>query len=196
MAAAALCEHFGTTESWRSARQNGHEQQQGDDAEVLKEHDADDQPAVRRVELIPAPQLLEHDRGARQRDEEPDEETETPAGQRARKQEDEHDDRCGGGADLERAADEHLAPDATDLGERELQADGEEQQHDAHLRQHLDIVLRLDDADACRPGDRAGDDERDDRRDPDPAEDENEDQCDRVGQHQFGQGRVSGHASV
>ena len=110
--------------------------------------------------------------------------------------EDEQDDCRSGGADLQRAADEHLSPDATDLGERELQADGEEEQHDAHLRQHLDIVLRLDDADARGTGDGAGDDERDDRRDPDAAEDENEDQCDRVGQHQFGQGRVSGHASV
>ena len=99
-------------------------------------------------------------------------------------------------ADLERAADEHLPPDPADFGERELEADREEQQHDAHLGQHLDVVLRLDDADACRSGDGAGDDERDDRGDADAAQNEDEDQGDRVGQNQFGQGRVHGHASV
>ena len=93
-------------------------------------------------------------------------------------------------------ADEDLPPDPADFGERELEADREEQQHDAHLGQHLDIVLRLDDTDARRAGDRAGDDERDDRGDADAAQNEDEDQGDRVGQHQFGQGCVHGHASV
>ena len=97
---------------------------------------------------------------------------------------------------LERPPDEDLAPDAADFGEGELESDGEEQQHDPHLGQHLDVVLGLDDADARRPGDGASDDERDDRRDADAAENEDEDQGDRVGQYQFGQGRVRGHGSV
>ena len=80
--------------------------------------------------------------------------------------------------------------------EGKLEADGEEKQHDAHFGEHFDVILRLDDADARRPRDRAGDDERDDRRNADAAQDEDEDQGDRVRQHQFGQGSVHGHDSV
>ncbi len=97
---------------------------------------------------------------------------------------------------LQRAADQHLPPDSADLGKGELEADREEQQDDAHLRQHLDIVLCPDDADACWSGDGAGHDEGDDRWDPDAAQGEDEDQGDGVSQDQFGQGRVRGHASV
>ena len=61
--------------------------------------------------------------------------------------------------DLERAADEDLPPDAADFGQRELEADREQQQNDAHFRQHLDIVLGLDDPDSGRTRDGAGDDE-------------------------------------
>ena len=189
-------EHFGYYGEGRSARQDRDEQEQPDDAEVLEEHDAHDESPVWGVELIRRAQFLEHDSGARERNEEACEEAQAPGRHRAREREDEDEDRRRGCADLQRPADQHLPPDPADLGKRELEADREEQQHDAHLGQQLDIVLRLDDAHACRAGDRAGDDERDDRGDSDAAEDQDEDQCNRVGQHQFGQGRVRGHASV
>ena len=52
MAAAGLREHFGDDRERRAAREDRDEQQQDDDAEVLKEHDADDESSVGRVELI------------------------------------------------------------------------------------------------------------------------------------------------
>ncbi len=117
---------------------------------------------------------------------------------RGRTRNSQHEEENGrrGDADLERAPDEDLAPDPADFGEGELEPDGEEEQHDSHLGEHLDVILRLDDTDARWPGDRAGDDERDDRGDADAAQNEDEDQGDRVGQYQFGQGCVHGHDSV
>ena len=54
IAAAGLREHFRDDGERRAARQDRDEQQQDDDAEVLEEHDADDQASVRRIELISA----------------------------------------------------------------------------------------------------------------------------------------------
>ena len=104
----------------------------------------------------------------------------------AEKCNDERKDDDGRQRDLERAADEDLPPDAPDFGQRELEADREQQQNDAHFRQHLDIVLGLDDPDSGRTRDGAGDDEGHDRRNANPAQDEYEGQRDGVRQNQFG----------
>ena len=191
-----LGQHLRHDGQGRSARQDRDEQQQADDAEILKEHDADDEPSMWRVELIPGAQFLQHDGGARECDEEAGEEAQAPHRRGAAERQHEEEDSHGRRRNLESAADQHLPPDPADFGEGELEADREEQQHDAHLRQHLDIVLCPDDADACWSGDGAGHDEGDDRWDPDAAQGEDEDQGDGVSQDQFGQGRVRGHASV
>ena len=196
MAAAAFASTSGTTEGACTPRENRDEQEQGDDTKVLEEHHPDDESPVWRVELIERPQFLEHDGGARERHEDPGEDAQAPQRRRVREREDEDEDGHRRRADLQRPADQHLPPDPADLGERELEPDREEQQHDTDLGQHVDIVLRLDDTDTCRACHRAGHDERDDGRDSDAAEHEDEDQCDRIGQHQFGQGCVRGHASV
>ena len=63
---------------------------------------------------------------------------------------------------------------------------------------NVDLLLRLDDADAGRSGNHAGDDESDDRRHSDARQRQDEDQRDRVGRHQLGQQlkTMLGHCSV
>ncbi len=101
--ATGLREYFRDDGERRAARKDRDEQQQDDDAEVLKEHDADDQASVRRIELVSAPQFLEHDRRARERDKEACEETEAPHRGRTRNRQHEEENGHRGDADLERA---------------------------------------------------------------------------------------------
>ena len=167
------------------ARENRYEQQQPDDREVLIQQHADHQPAVRRIELVAGRQFAQHDGGARQRDEQADEQPDAP--RFAHRQDQHRHQHRGGAGDLQRSAEQHGLPDAANLAERELEADGKEQQHDAEIGEDVDVLLRFDDADAGRAGNRAGDDERDDRRDAQPRQDEDQAQRDRVRQNQFGE---------
>ena len=52
-----------------------------------------------------------------------------------------HQHRRGAG-DLQRPAEQHGLPDAADFAERELEADGKEQQHDAEIGEDVDVLLR------------------------------------------------------
>ena len=97
----------------RSARENGHQEQESDDAQVLEEQDADHQPAVRCIELVPGAQLVQDDRRAREPDEEAHEQSDAPR-LHGREQEDERDRRAD---DLQRAATEDGLPDSADLSE-------------------------------------------------------------------------------
>ena len=117
MAATSLCQDFGHDRQRHAARQDRNEQQQPDDAEILKEHHADDKTAVRRVELIQRAQFLEHDRGARERDEEPREEPDAPHRGLSGKGQHEQQDGSRGRANLKTAADQHFSPDPTDFGQ-------------------------------------------------------------------------------
>ena len=113
----SLCQDFGHDRQRHTARQDRNEQQQPDDAEILKEHHADDEASVRRVELIQRAQFLEHDRGARERNEEPRKEPDAPHRGLSRNGQDEQQDGSRGRANLKTAANQHLSPDPTDLGQ-------------------------------------------------------------------------------
>ena len=80
--------------------------------------------------------------------------------------------RIGGGQhELGGAEAEDRAPHGEQAGELELEADEEQQQHDAELRHRQDRLRIAKQADAERTDDDAGREIRDDRREPDDARD-------------------------
>ncbi len=89
------------------------------------------------VDLTLVGEALEHDSGARERDQEAQEDGHPPVevqghGQEAR----EHDSE----AYLRSAAGDHLPPHLAQSTQRELDADGKEQEDDAHFREALHLV--------------------------------------------------------
>jgi hypothetical protein len=111
------------------------EEHQRDDAQVLEEEDRDDHAAVRRVELTPVGVDLEDDGGGREGDERPEERPLAPV---LAERQDDGGDGEHGPHQLQCAAHHHQPPHLHDPGERELEPDGEEQEHDADLGQRLD----------------------------------------------------------
>ena len=174
--------------------QNRHEQEQRDDAQVLDEQHPDHQPAVRRVELIAAAQLLDDDRRARERHEQTGEHGERQRPIRRRDDDADHDG--GGDANLQDAGADHPAPDAAKVAEREIQADREQQQDDADFCEQLDVFLRPHDADAARAGDRAGRYQSDDRRNAQAGESDDQDEGERVGEDELAKQRVFEHSGL
>ena len=114
---------------------------------------------------------------------------------RSARSEDQRHRRQDGDDDLKDAADDHGLPDSLQLGQREVETDRKQQQHDADLGQRLDVVLGLDDAQARGSRHGSGDDQRDDRRDAKARQPDDEDEGDRIGEDQFSQQRI-GHGSV
>ena len=149
------------------AGQRGHEQDHRHDAQVLEEQHADDELAVRGVDLAALRQALEHDGRARERDQEPEE-------QRLRRP----GAPCGRDAGRHRHRQKYLKPaaDAQDpaqaahLTERKLEADGEEKEDHADFGEAADLLDVLNPAESRRPQRRPGDDEAGDGRQLDAAE--------------------------
>ncbi len=113
---------------------------------------------MRRVDFGAVLVRLEHDRGARQRDEESGE----GGGVRLPAE-------CDGDADGRKHREQHLQAAACDddaggshhLPERELEPDGKQQQSDADLGEKGDVLARLDYAEAVGPDRDASRDESD-----------------------------------
>ena len=172
--------------------QHRHEQQEEDDRQVLQEEYADRHAAMWRGQFIPLGEPLEDDGCARERNEETDEERESKRNlQRQRKH---HGDDGSGAGDLQRACGEDGAPDLPHGRQRKIQPDGEEQQDDADLREHLDFLGRLDHSDAAGPGHDARDHHCHDARDAQAGERDDESQGNGVGDDEIGQQRMVGHS--
>jgi hypothetical protein len=139
------------------------------DAEVLEEQDADDELAVRSVELSPLGQALEDDRGAGERDQEADEDA---LRDRGPDEDGEDGDGRGGEPDLEAAAHREDAAEAPELVEGELEPDREEEQRHPDLGEALDLVDVAHRPEAARAEERPGHDEPGDGRQPEAGEQE------------------------
>jgi hypothetical protein len=135
---------------------------------------------MRGVKLITTGQFFDDDGRARERDEQAREQAERDRPIRGRQED--CDDNRGGDADLQDAGTDHPAPDAAEIAEREVEADREQQEHDANFGEQLDVFLGPDDADAAWSGNRAGRNQRDDRRDPQTGEGDDQDEGERVGE--------------
>ena len=151
--------------------QRRHEQDHRHDAQVLEQQHADDELAVRGVDLAPLGQALEHDRRARQRDEKADEErlwrAGAPRGCNGRR-------RGRGQPDLDPAANRQDLPQPAKFAEGELEPDGEEEQDDADLGEVANLLCVADPAEPRRPQRRASDDEAGDGGQVDAAEDQHD----------------------
>ena len=103
---------------------------------------------MRRIQLRPLLEDLQHDRRATQRDQEAHENgclnrlTESPG------QEVDHET---GQRYLERSTQYHPTPDPDQASERELDSDGEEQENHPHLGQDLHLVDSLNEPESVRP---------------------------------------------
>ena len=124
---------------------------------------------VRGGQLAPDRQHAQHDHRARERHDEPEDEASFDAFSGDRE---DRERGCGRGADLQRAADRHGAPDEAQPGEGELEADREEQQDHAELGDLHDAVGVADEVQAVRAGDTAGDQEPDGRGQSEPVQPE------------------------
>ena len=145
--------------------QERHQEHEGDDAEVLEQQDRHRLATGGRVELRPVGVGPRHHRGRRHRGEKAVEEG--SAGGRPERGAHQHHERDHAGR-LRAAGHQHRAAPAQHLGERQLEADGEQEQHDADLREGGDGVRVRNQTGARRPDDHPGQQERDEGRQPDP----------------------------
>ena len=119
------------------SRQNGHRQEHGDHAQVLEDENADGQTAVRRVQFSPRRQAAQNDGGAgygddaAQKHRRPRFES-VPDGQGR--------GACDRGRHLNAPAQKDGFPNASQVAEREFETDPEQEEDDANLGQHLDLM--------------------------------------------------------
>ena len=149
-------------EAGRRAGEQRREEHQRHDAEILEQQDRDDDAAVRRVELGAVGVDLEDDRGRREREQRAEEHRESH--RRA------EGERCPGDggyrdADLQPSAAQDPLPHANDPGERQLEPDREQEEHDADFRERRDVVGLRDEPQRVRPDGDAGEQESNDGRD-------------------------------
>jgi hypothetical protein len=123
---------------------------------------------VRSRQPVPLDQPFEHDRRARQRDEQPDEDCERHRGPHD-DDEKERDGDCRPD-NLQRTGHDNGSPDLPHRRQREIQADGEEEKDDAQFSEHLYFFGGLENPHDARPCCDAGDHQRDDRRHPSAGE--------------------------
>src|SRR5688572_4594790 len=134
-----------------------------DDDEILEDQDADRRTSMRRVELVAIGEHANHDRGAAQRDEHSEEDGDRQAQSergRGRRRRTERQ------RNLERPAGEEKRADTRQLLDRELDADGEQEEDDADFRQRLDVLDTIDETESERAAEQPSDEESDDRRQP------------------------------
>ena len=164
--------------------QHRHRQHHGHGDDVLEQQRAHREPAVKSRQLVAVAEDLEHDGGAAEGGEQAEEEAEARGIPEVDAHRGHHED---GEADLQEAARDDQRLYRQEPLEGEFQADGEEQQHDADLRQDLQLVSVADDAEAVGPHDDAHRQKADDRRQPQLVE--GEDRGHREGQdgHETGE---------
>jgi hypothetical protein len=141
---------------------------------------------------VVAGQLPQHDRGARERQEQSDEDRRAAANPERLRNE-RHG--CRRQAHLQRPAREHRFPDASQFNHRKLEADGEQQQHDADLCELLDVFGAFDHPERRRSGQDTGGNERNDGRNPEAACRDDDAQRHGVDENQFRKKAVR-HASI
>ncbi len=144
-----------------AAGEVGNGQEHRDDREVLEDEDAQERPTVRRVQLPPVHEQLQDDRRRRQGDEVAEEERMRGAiAAGGRDSEDERDrDRH-----LDRPTEPYELAQASEVAERKLEPDGEEQEDDSQVGEHLDDVDVAHESEAERTEETAGHEEPDQRR--------------------------------
>ena len=151
--------------AWRDQRQRGEHRQHG---KVLEQQDAEGGAAVRRFQLAALGEQLQHQRRGGQREAEADEpggdrlaarasQAATPSSSRAQQH-------------LADAQSEHDAPHHPQARGLQLQADDEQQQHDAELGEIHDAGHILHQAQAPRSDDQPGGDITQDGAQPQQAE--------------------------
>ncbi len=116
---------------------------------------------MRGVELAPVEQELEHDRRRGEGDEVAEEEA---AGKRIPAGRGDGQDEGDGDGDLDRPRHPHELAEPAQVAERKLEADGEEEQNDAEIRQDLDDLDVGEHAEPERTEEGAGREEADERR--------------------------------
>ena len=142
-------------------RKHAREREEGHDREVLEQQHAEGEPPVRAVELVLLGELAQHDRGrghrhgAAEQDRDRQREADRPADRR--------DDR-GRAADLQAAEREHLAAHRDQARQRELEAEREQQEHDAELGERLGRFRGRHPAERMGTDDHADDQEGEDQR--------------------------------
>jgi aldehyde dehydrogenase (NAD+) len=148
-------------------RQQRDQQDHRHDGEVLGDADAERLAAVRRTELAVVDQDLADRRGARQADQEAEEDrlVETQPERQTDAGTGDH-----GADDLQAAEQEDGPAHARQLGQRHLETDREQQHDDPDLGQFADHRLVAHEADGIGADQHAGDQEADDRRQPEAVE--------------------------
>ena len=143
---------------------------------------------MRGVDLAALGQTLEHDGRARECDQEPEEQRlrrpGAPCGRDPGR-------RCDGQPDLKPAADAQHPAQPAQLTERELEADGEQEEDYADFGKAADLLDVLDPAESRRPQRRPGDDEAGDGGQLDAAEDQHDGQRRREDDDQVAERHVS-----
>ena len=167
------------------------EEEDRDHGEVLEEGDREEPPAVRGRELVALLEDREDDRRGRDRDEEAEEDgliRRAPPEPRERV--------ASGGRQghLQRAADERRPAEGLQAPDRELEADEEEDERDAELRDRLDAVRVADPPERVRPDRDPGDEKPDDLRELQPAADEEDGERRREDDREVPQERPLPHA--
>src|SRR5882762_6092294 len=159
----------------RAPREKREHEHHGHDAQILENQHAGGEPTVGRVDLALVREALEHDRGAGERDEEPQEDGHSPVGAQGHGQEtrEHHGERY-----LRAAAGDHLPPHLPQAAQGELDPDGKEQEDDTHFREALHLVRVGNQAQRVRAEQHARDDEPREGGELDTVEDENDQQGD------------------
>jgi hypothetical protein len=145
-------------------RKRGDEEHERDHGEVLEQRNPEETARERGTHLVPGGEDRKHDRRGAESDQKSVEGTASGVGA---KKEADHDHEQHGKGDLQRPRHERRAPHVAELVERDVQADEEEDERDAELRDLLDLMGLVDpaesvrsDEDACRQiGDDLGDPE-------------------------------------
>ena len=178
-----------------SARQDRHEQQQNDDAKILKEHDADDQPSVGRIELVQVPSSLSTMAVLESATKRPAKSPSRHVGSTGIASDEDEDDAAVSAI--------WSVPPMRTLRQIRRISVRENSSPTVKSSSTMPISASISTSSCvltipmpAGPATGAGDDERHDRGNVDAAQNEDEDQCDRVGQYQFGQGCVPRHDSV
>ena len=139
--------------------QDRDQEHDGDDAQVLEDQNPERDLRLGRHQLAPLGVDPQDDGGAGEGDQESQEEGLGPAEMEGEAGQEGQQRRA---EDLEGASQEHLPPHPGEAREGELDADGEEKEDDADLRQRLDLVAAADEPHAMGPEDDPRDQEPDD----------------------------------
>ncbi len=153
------------------AGEDGNEEHEGNDAQVLEKEERHDDPAMRGVELCPIHVRLENDGGRRQRDErsvekrlpQPDAERKYRRGDYGEREK-----------DLEPASLDQLPPESQKPRERKLEPDGEKEEHHPELGDVRHRIRGRDETEPVRPGGDAGDEKPGDGRNAEAMRDRND----------------------